>query len=121
MYKRQGLAAFIPSLASLSPAFTAINFATLSIMALPIVFLIGVEMARKNKVPEYICAIACLAGYICVVPQTVSVVVEGATAAAAGLPGAAIGAQGLLDVYKRQTFVSLKISVIHLVFLMIIR
>ena len=90
-----GLAAFIPSLASLSPAFTAINFATLSIMALPIVFLIGVEMARKNKVPEYICAIACLAGYICVVPQTVSVVVEGATAAAAGLPGAAIGAQGL--------------------------
>ena len=31
-----GLAAFIPSLASLSPAFTAINFATLSIMALPI-------------------------------------------------------------------------------------
>ncbi len=90
-----GLAAFIPALASLSPAFTAINFATLSIMALPIVFLIGVEMARKNKVPEYICAIACLAGYICVVPQTVSVVVEGATAAAAGLPGAAIGAQGL--------------------------
>lgn len=44
-----GLAAFIPALASLSPAFTAINFATLSIMALPIVFLIGVEMARKNK------------------------------------------------------------------------
>lgn len=90
-----GLAAFIPQLAQLSPAFTAINFATLSVMALPITFLIGVELARRNKVPEYINAIVCLVAYICVIPQTVSVVVEGLQGVAAGLPGAAIGAQGL--------------------------
>ena len=92
-----GLAAFIPSLAKISPAFTAINFATLSIMALPICFLIGLEMARRNKVPEQICAITALAAYICVVPQSVSIVVEGLESAVsgAGLPSAAIGAQGL--------------------------
>lgn len=92
-----GLAAFIPSLAKLSSAFTAINFATLSIMALPICFLIGLEMAKKNKVPEHICAIISLAAYICVVPQTVTIAVEGLEEAVsgAGLPGSAIGAQGL--------------------------
>lgn len=92
-----GLAAFIPALAQIKPAFTAINFATLSIMALPICFLIGMEMARKNKVPEQIAAITCLCAYICVVPQSVTCVLEGVeqVASGAGLPGAAIGAQGL--------------------------
>ena len=95
--KTTGLAALILSLSNISPAFTSINFATLSIMALPICFLIGLEMAKKNKVPEYICAITALAAYICVVPQTVSIAVEGLEQAVkgAGLPAAAIGAQGL--------------------------
>lgn len=92
-----GLAAFIPALEQIKPAFTAINFATLSIMALPICYLIGIEMAKKNKVPEQIAAITCLCAYICVVPQVVTIVAEGVEGvlSGAGLPGAAIGAQGL--------------------------
>ncbi|WP_302954245.1 PTS sugar transporter subunit IIC [Faecalitalea cylindroides] len=92
-----GLAVFIPALAKISPAFTAINFATLSIMALPICFLIGSELAKRNKVPEHICAITSLVAFLCVVPQSVSIVVEGLESAVsgAGLPGDAIGAQGL--------------------------
>ena len=92
-----GLAAFIPQLEQLRPAFTGINFATLSIMALPICFLIGMEMAKKNKVPEQICAITCLTAYLCVIPQTVTAVIAGVegVASGAGLPASAIGAQGL--------------------------
>lgn len=92
-----GLAAFIPALEQLKPGFTAINFATLSIMALPICYLIGIEMAKKNKVPEQIGAITCLCAYICVVPQAVTVVVQGVEGSfsGGGLPAAAIGAQGL--------------------------
>ncbi|MEG0170235.1 PTS sugar transporter subunit IIC [Anaerorhabdus sp.] len=92
---KTGLAAFIPWLVNLKPAFDAINFATLSCMALPIVFLIAMELARKNKVPEYITGVIALASFVIVVPQYVEVIVNEVTGTAAGLPGAAIGAQGL--------------------------
>ena len=103
-----GLAALVPAAAQLSPAFTAVNYATLSIMALPICYLIGLEMAKRNKVPEHIGAIISLCAFICVIPQTVSVTVEGLAEAVSGggLPSAAIGAQGLFIAM----FVSLLIS-----------
>lgn len=90
-----GLAKFIPWFANLKPAFDAINFATLSVMAIPIVFLIALELARKNKVPEYITGVIAVSAFIAVVPQYVTVAIDELTGTAAGLPGAAIGAQGL--------------------------
>ena len=103
-----GLAAIVPAAAQLAPAFTAVNYATLSIMALPICYLIGLEMAKRNKVPEHIGAIISLCAFICVIPQTFSVTVEGLAEAVSGggLPSAAIGAQGLFIAM----FVSLLIS-----------
>lgn len=48
-----GLAKWIPALEALKPIFTAANFATLSCMTLPIVFLIGLKLGKKNNVPEH--------------------------------------------------------------------
>ena len=47
-----GLAKWVPALEALKPIFTAANFATLSCMTLPIVFLIGLKLGKKNNVPE---------------------------------------------------------------------
>ena len=63
-----GLAKWIPWLANLKPAFAALNFCTMSFMAVPIIFLIAMNLAKHNKVPEYITA---------------------------GLAGTTLGAQGL--------------------------
>ena len=41
-----GLAKWVPALEALKPIFTAANFATLSCMTLPIVFLIGLKLGR---------------------------------------------------------------------------
>ena len=56
-----GLAKWVPALEALKPIFTAANFATLSCMTLPIVFLIGLKLGKKNNVPEHISAIMALA------------------------------------------------------------
>ena len=90
-----GLAKWIPALEALKPIFTAANFATLSCMTLPIVFLIGLKLGKKNNVPEHISAIMALASYLTICPQIVSVVVDDKTGTASGLPGAALGSQGL--------------------------
>ena len=42
-----GLAKWVPALEALKPIFTAANFATLSCMTLPIVFLIGLKLGKK--------------------------------------------------------------------------
>ena len=47
-----GLAQWIPWLSNLSPAFTAINFVTISCMSLPIAFLIGYKLAEKENLPQ---------------------------------------------------------------------
>ena len=90
-----GLAKWVPALEVLKPIFTAANFATLSCMTLPIVFLIGLKLGKKNNVPEHISAIMALASYLTICPQIVSVVVDDKTGTASGLPGAALGSQGL--------------------------
>ena len=64
-------------------------------MTLPIVFLIGLKLGKKNNVPEHISAIMALASYLTICPQIVSVVVDDKTGTASGLPGAALGSQGL--------------------------
>ncbi len=90
-----GLAALIPWLTNLSPAFTAVNFCTMSLMALPIVYLIASNLAKRDKMPDHIIGIAALCAYVAIVPQTVEVAVEGLTGAAAGLSSTTLGAQGL--------------------------
>lgn len=81
-----GLAKWVPALEALKPIFTAANFATLSCMTLPIVFLIGLKLGKKNNVPEHISAIMALASYLTICPQIVSVVVDDKTGTASGLP-----------------------------------
>lgn len=90
-----GLAQWIPILEKLGPAFTSINFATMGIMTIPIVFLIAMYLAKFNKVPEYISGIVAVAAYLSVVPQVVTVTIDEATGTAAGVPSEALGAQGL--------------------------
>ena len=48
-----GLAQWVPWLSNLSPAFTAINFVTISCMSLPIAFLIGYKL--KDGSAEAMC------------------------------------------------------------------
>lgn len=90
-----GLAQWIPILANLNDAFSAINFATMGIMTLPIVFLIAVNLAKANKVPELITGVVALASYISVVPSVVTVTIDEATGTASAIPSTAVGAQGL--------------------------
>lgn len=90
-----GLAHFIPALNAISPAFTAINFATISIMSLPITYLFAGNLAKAHKIPEKYASILALACYIAVVPQTVSITVDGVAQSAAGIGSAPLGAQGL--------------------------
>lgn len=90
-----GLAKWIPFLKSLSPAFSMITFVTVSTMTIPIVFLIAMNLAKKQKMPEFITGITALATYLLVCPSTVSIVVDNAEAVATGLGSSVIGAQGL--------------------------
>jgi PTS system cellobiose-specific IIC component len=96
-----GLAKWIPQMAVLDPAFAAINFATMSTMTLIIVFIMGMLLGKKNKVPEYISGILALCSYITVVPNSITQFVDKAKAIIAVappvpcLPLGAINAQGL--------------------------
>lgn len=90
-----GLAALIPAAASLSPAFTAINFATVTFMAIPVVFLISMNLAKGDKIPVQIAGLVGICSYICVVPQTVTVAIDAVSGSAAGLASTVVGAQGL--------------------------
>lgn len=90
-----GLARFIPELTSLAPAFTAVNFAGLSFMTSPIIFLIGLNLAKMNKTPEYLTGILAVLAFIALAPQTVQVTLEGLTGEAGGLGSATLGAQSL--------------------------
>lgn len=86
-----GLARWLPWLANLKPAFSAMNFCTMTFMAVPIIFLIAMNLAKYNKIPEYISGVVAVAAYISVVPQMVTV----GENSVAGLSSGALGAQGL--------------------------
>ena len=72
-----GLAQWVPWLSNLSPAFTAINFVTISCMSLPIAFLIGYKLAEKENLPQLESGLIGLLSYLAVCPNTISTVVEG--------------------------------------------
>lgn len=92
-----GLAQWVPWLSNLSPAFTAINFVTISCMSLPIAFLIGYKLAEKEKLPQLESGLIGLLSYLAVCPNTISTVVEGLKdpVVVNGLGAGVIGAQGL--------------------------
>lgn len=92
-----GLAQWVPWLSNLSPAFTAINFVTISCMSLPIAFLIGYKLAEKENLPQLESGLIGLLGYLAVCPNTISTVVEGLKdpVVVNGLGAGVIGAQGL--------------------------
>ena len=87
-----GLAQWVPS-----PAFTAINFVTISCMSLPIAFLIGYKLAEKENLPQLESGLIGLLSYLAVCPNTISTVVEGLKdpVVVNGLGAGVIGAQGL--------------------------
>lgn len=105
-----GLAQWIPWLSNLSPAFTAINFVTISCMSLPIAFLIGYKLAEKENLPQLESGLIGLLSYLAVCPNTISTVVEGLKDPVVlnGLGAGVIGAQGL--------FVSMIMSMIAVKF-----
>lgn len=92
-----GLAQWVPWLSNLSPAFTAINFVTISCMSLPIAFLIGYKLAEKENLPQLESGLIGLLSYLAVCPNTISTVVEGLKdpVMVNGLGAGVIGAQGL--------------------------
>lgn len=92
-----GLAQWVPWLSNLSPAFTAINFLTISCMSLPIAFLIGYKLAEKENLPQLESGLIGLLSYLAVCPNTISTVVEGLKnpVVVNGLGAGVIGAQGL--------------------------
>lgn len=109
-----GLAKWIPALSKLSPAFTMMNFATISCMTLPIAFLIAVELGRREELPRMICGTLGVISYLMVCPNTISVMVDGLENAvtAGGLGQGVIGAQGL--------FVAMLMSVLAVEFLKVL-
>lgn len=92
---KTGLAQWIPWLENLKPAFDVLNFATISCMTIPIVFLIAMHLAKANKIPQYTAGVLSVAAYITVVPSTVTVMVENLQGTATGLGTSSLGAQGL--------------------------
>jgi PTS system, lactose/cellobiose family IIC component len=92
---KTGLAQWIPALESLSGAFSAINFATMTFMTVPIVFLIAMQLARSNKTPEHLTGIVAALAYISVVPQSLTAVVGEETKKIGAVSATALGAQGL--------------------------
>lgn len=92
-----GLAQWVPWLSNLSPAFTAINFVTISCMSLPIAFLIGYKLAEKENLPQLESGLIGLLSYLAVCPNTISTVVEGLKdpVVVNGLGAGVISAQGL--------------------------
>lgn len=92
-----GLAKWVPVLEKLTPAFSALSFATISFMTIPLVFLIGLYMGEANGVPKYPSAILALVSYIMVVPNIVEIIPEsGEALSTGGLSTSVLGAEGLI-------------------------
>ncbi|WP_017470939.1 PTS sugar transporter subunit IIC [Amphibacillus jilinensis] len=86
---------FFSFLTGIAPAFNAINFATMNIMTLAIVFILGMTLAKRNKQNEMLCGLISLTAYVTVIPQSLTHVLEGAEEVIAGLPVGGINASGL--------------------------
>ncbi|MGC6769858.1 PTS sugar transporter subunit IIC [Enterococcus sp. LJL128] len=92
-------------LSSLSPAFTAINYATMSTMSLALAFLIGKLIGQRNEMDGNYTALVALISFITIVPQSIVTVVEGLEdIVTSGIATSSINAQGL--------FVAMLISIL---------
>ena len=92
---KTGLAQWIPALESLSGAFAAMNFATMTFMTVPIIFLIAMYLARFNKTPEYLTGVVAVASYISVVPHAITYTIGDKATRVPAVQATALGAQGL--------------------------
>lgn len=90
-----GLAKWVPALSNLAPAFTAMNFAAVSCMTIPIILLIAMNLAKAKKMPPFITGVLAVICYFAMVPNTITVTIQEATGKASGLSGGVLGAQGL--------------------------
>lgn len=92
-----GLARFIPVLAEFSPAFTAISYATMTFMTIPIVFLIAMNLAKNDNLPQHLIGACAVIAYLTIVPHSIEVAVEGLDTIVntGGLATSTTGAQGL--------------------------
>lgn len=90
-----GLAKWIPALSNLAPAFTAMNFAAVSCMTIPIILLIAMNLAKAKDMPPFITGVLAVVCYFAMVPNTITVTIQEATGKASGLGGGVLGAQGL--------------------------
>lgn len=99
-----GLAHFIPALAGLSGAFSGVNYATISMISVYIAFFIGMNLADRNKTPKVVTGALCVAAFIAVCPNVVSVTIDEVSGTGAGLSNYVTGAQGL--------FISMFVSIV---------
>ena len=92
-----GLAQFsaLSWLENLGPAFNAMSFTTLNIMALAITVILGAVLGKNNKINPITGSVIALSSYIAVVPQGIETVIDGAEQLVAGLPVETINASGL--------------------------
>ena len=87
---------FFSFLTKLSPAFTAVNFATMSTMSLAIAYLIGGIIGDRNGQNKTYSSLVALIAFLTIVPQSITTVVEGAeNILTSGLAVTSINAQGL--------------------------
>ena len=87
-----GLAKWVPALSNLAPAFTAMNFAAVSCMTIPIILLIAMNLAKAKKMPPFITGVLAVICYFAMVPNTITVTIQEATGKASGLSGGVLGA-----------------------------
>lgn len=93
-----GLARFntLSFLEKLGPAFSALSFACMTAMAIPIVFLLGLKLGEKEEISQYHAALVAILCYIAIVPQSLEVTIDGTSDIVSGvLPSGSIGASGL--------------------------
>lgn len=92
-----GLARFtsLNFLSAIDPAFSALNFATMSVMTLGIVFILSTLLAKRNKGNELLSAMVAFSAYVSVVPQGIENIVDGVESIASGLPVSTIDASAL--------------------------
>lgn len=95
--KTTGLAQFEPFefLIVLEPAFSAIKFACMDMMTIPIIVILGSTLAKKNNINGNVAGLVSLVSYVTVIPQGIKYVVDGVDALAKGLPTSGIDASGL--------------------------
>lgn len=93
-----GLASFdaLNFLKVLSPFFTAVNYATMSIMSLVLVVLIGYLLGKENKIQPYFAAVIALVSFVSLIPQNaVGIAEDGSQVIVNALAADTFNARGL--------------------------